>query len=98
MTRSARSRTGRWCSSPGVLLIVPGFFTDALGLLLLVPPLRAALIRWGAARTTVRATTVRAHGPAHRARARPRPSTPTTRSSRRPRGPAPGGSGWTRQH
>ncbi|WP_127901335.1 FxsA family protein [Solirhodobacter olei] len=31
----------------GVLLIVPGFFTDAVGLLLLVPPLRAAVIAWG---------------------------------------------------
>jgi UPF0716 protein FxsA len=29
----------------GILLILPGFFTDALGLLLLVPPLRAVLLR-----------------------------------------------------
>lgn len=29
----------------GVLLILPGFFTDALGLLLLVPPLRRGLLR-----------------------------------------------------
>jgi UPF0716 protein FxsA len=40
----------------GVLLLVPGFFTDAVALLLLVPPVREALIRWGAARFTVRAT------------------------------------------
>jgi UPF0716 protein FxsA len=37
-----------------VLMIAPGFLTDAVGLLLLVPPVRAAaasaLIRWGAAR------------------------------------------------
>jgi UPF0716 protein FxsA len=39
----------------GVLLLVPGFFTDAVALLLLVPPVREALIRWGAARFTVRA-------------------------------------------
>ena len=29
----------------GVLLILPGFFTDALGLLLLLPPVRGLLIR-----------------------------------------------------
>ena len=32
----------------GMLLLVPGFFTDALGLLLLVPAVRHRLIRWGA--------------------------------------------------
>lgn len=37
----------------GVLLLTPGFFTDAVGLSLLVPQIRAALIRWGAARMTV---------------------------------------------
>ncbi len=34
----------------GILLLTPGFFTDAVGLALLLPPIRAALIRWGAAR------------------------------------------------
>lgn len=29
----------------GILLLMPGFFTDAIGFLLLVPPLRRALIR-----------------------------------------------------
>jgi UPF0716 protein FxsA len=32
----------------GVLLLVPGFFTSALGLVLLVPAARSALIRWAA--------------------------------------------------
>jgi UPF0716 protein FxsA len=41
----------------GVLLVLPGFFTDALGLLLLVPPVRGLLIRLGASRATVRAAT-----------------------------------------
>jgi UPF0716 protein FxsA len=51
----------------GVLLIIPGFFTDAIGLLLLVPPVRAFLIRKGASRATVRATTfVRARSGAAR--------------------------------
>ncbi len=39
----------------GMLLLTPGFFTDTLGLLLLVPPLRARVIRWGASRITVQA-------------------------------------------
>lgn len=30
----------------GVLLLTPGFFTDALGLALLLPPVRNGLIRW----------------------------------------------------
>ena len=34
----------------GVLLLTPGFFTDGMGFLLLLPPVRAALIKWGAAK------------------------------------------------
>jgi len=34
----------------GVLLLTPGFFTDGIGFLLLLPPVRAALIKWGAAK------------------------------------------------
>jgi len=30
----------------GALLLTPGFFTDAIGFIFLVPPLRQALIRW----------------------------------------------------
>ena len=30
----------------GALLLTPGFFTDAIGFVFLVPPLRRALIRW----------------------------------------------------
>lgn len=36
----------------GIVLLTPGFFTDAIGFLLLVPPVRAALIKAGAARMT----------------------------------------------
>lgn len=32
----------------GVLLLTPGFFTDAVGFSLLIPPIRSALIKWGA--------------------------------------------------
>lgn len=38
----------------GVLLLAPGFLTDAIGLVLLVPPLRAALRSYGARRLTRR--------------------------------------------
>lgn len=34
----------------GVLLLTPGFFTDGIGFLLLFPPIRAALIKWGASK------------------------------------------------
>lgn len=34
----------------GVLLLTPGFFTDAVGFALLLPPVRSAVIRWGARR------------------------------------------------
>ena len=80
----------------GVLLILPGFFTDALGLLLLVPPVRGLLIRWGASRATVRAASyVRRPGAG--------PGRPETIEADyevvedpSPRGEARGGSGWTR--
>jgi UPF0716 protein FxsA len=34
----------------GVLLLTPGFFTDGIGFALLLPPVRNAVIKWGAAR------------------------------------------------
>lgn len=34
----------------GVVLLTPGFFTDAVGFALLVPPVRALVIKWIAAR------------------------------------------------
>lgn len=37
----------------GVLLLIPGFLTDAFGLALLLPPVRKLLIRRGASRMTV---------------------------------------------
>lgn len=46
----------------GMLLLTPGFFTDTVGLLLLVPAVRAALIRAIAARVSVRAAGVAAGG------------------------------------
>ena len=55
-----------------MLLILPGFLTDALGLLLLLPPVRALVILWAARRVgdgirahTARNTTPRDRGPGH---------------------------------
>lgn len=41
----------------GVLLLTPGYFTDLLGLLLLIPPVRTALYAWLRSRVKVVATT-----------------------------------------
>jgi UPF0716 protein FxsA len=43
----------------GLLLMTPGFFTDAMGFLLLVPPLRHLLRRWLAAKVEVSGFEVR---------------------------------------
>lgn len=37
----------------GALLLTPGFFTDILGLALLMPPVRAAVYKWGKSRVKV---------------------------------------------
>ena len=42
----------------GALLLTPGVFTDAVGLLLLIPAVRSAVLRWLAARVTVERFTV----------------------------------------
>ncbi len=34
----------------GILLLTPGFFTDAVGFALLTPPVRAVVIKWAAAK------------------------------------------------
>jgi UPF0716 protein FxsA len=50
-------------SLAAMLLILPGFFTDALGLLLLVPPVRVLLIRMLARR--LRGVTILRSGSVH---------------------------------
>lgn len=37
----------------GALLLTPGFFTDAVGFALLLPPVRAVVYRWGRARINI---------------------------------------------
>ena len=44
---------GAFRMTAGILLILPGFLTDALGLALLVPPLQRMIVRAVGARTTV---------------------------------------------
>ena len=78
----------------GILLFVPGFLTDGLGLLLLIPAVRSALIRRGAARTTVRFSTFGRAG-------RPRQPSPETIEAdyeivENGTPPRRGSSGWTR--
>ena len=46
----------------GMLLLTPGFFTDALGLLLLIPPVRSAIYAFLKSRVTV-VTTATGAGP-----------------------------------
>lgn len=53
----------------GVLLILPGFFTDSIGIALLIPPVRGWVISRGAARVTVRATSFASRGGASPRRA-----------------------------
>ncbi|NJM84254.1 MAG: FxsA family protein [Tabrizicola sp.] len=45
-----------------MLLVLPGFFTDAMGLLLLVPPVRSALIAFVASRVRIIRTGPTAQG------------------------------------
>jgi UPF0716 protein FxsA len=79
----------------GVLLILPGFFTDALGLLLLVPPLRTVLIARVGARVRARAAMRSSpHGP-RRASAQTIEGEFERIDEDTSPGP-PGRSGWTR--
>lgn len=41
----------------GVLLVIPGFFSDIIAILLLLPPVRSAIYAWLRARVSVVATT-----------------------------------------
>lgn len=38
----------------GLLLLTPGFFTDSIGFLLMVPPIRTVLIKWIATRAQMK--------------------------------------------
>lgn len=49
-TPLAAAFDGLCLAAAGILLILPGFITDALAGLLLLPPVRALLLRWMASR------------------------------------------------
>lgn len=49
---------GAFRATAGLFLILPGFLTDALGLILLIPPLQRAIMRAIAARSTMQSTRV----------------------------------------
>lgn len=46
----------------GALLLTPGFFTDAVGFALLIPPVRGALWAWGAKHIKVQHVHASGHG------------------------------------
>ena len=78
----------------GLLLLIPGFFTDAVGLLLLLPPVRARLIGWGASRVIVRA----AHMEARTGAPRRQETIEADYEVVDERPAQPGTSGWTRSN
>ena len=47
----------------GLLLLTPGFFTDGIGFLLMVPPFRTLLIKWIAARAQMKMYASAANSP-----------------------------------
>ena len=50
----------------GVMLLTPGFFTDAVGLALVIHPIREALVAWAGPRIARRIVTVHGAGMARR--------------------------------
>ncbi len=88
----------------GALLLTPGFFTDACGFALLVPPVRSAVYRWLRARVTVQRFEMGSGRPGPRDPYRPQPMPPRDdgviegeyEEVTPPKRPTHGTSGWTR--
>jgi UPF0716 protein FxsA len=59
----------------GVVLLTPGFFTDAVGFALLVPPIRIVVIKWISSRIASGQFTVHSNVNAAPDRSGPRPGT-----------------------
>ncbi len=89
---------GAMILASGLLLLTPGFFTDAVGFALLVPPVRLAIFRWIRSRVKVQSFVHTGHP-----HAEPRPSPGDIidgefedLDQERPRRPGQSPSGWTR--
>ncbi len=80
----------------GVLLLIPGFVTDVVAILLLIPPIRAWVIGRGAARVTVRATRFGRGAPRQPPRQPPRTIDAEYEVIDEGAPRRPGTSGWTR--
>ncbi len=79
----------------GALLLTPGFFTDTVGLLLLIPPVRAAVFAYIRARVKVQGFSAQSHS--QQPRADSRTITDVEYQEIDPESPKQGGdSGWTR--
>ena len=81
----------------GMLLLTPGFFTDTVGLLLLIPPVRETLIRRGASRMTVRAAGFALSSRTRRAPGPERPIEAEYEVLDDDDDARPGDSGWTKR-
>jgi UPF0716 protein FxsA len=71
----------------GLLLIIPGFFTDVIGLLLLIPPVRKVFIRLigrklGSSAIIVRSNVIEGEWSEVAPEAKPRPDLPPTNPTR----------------
>ncbi len=80
----------------GVLLLTPGFFTDGVGFLLLMPPVRAAAIRFARARIMSVHIGVGVGAGVHRGPAGPGTVDGDYEVVDPEDSTRPGGSGWTR--
>lgn len=93
----------------GLLLLTPGFFTDTIGFLLMVPAVRRAVIAWAGSRMQIQSTILREDGYARYDGPQPRRDGPGTvidgefheldevpPRSHPGNGQRSGGSGWTR--
>jgi UPF0716 protein FxsA len=82
----------------GALLLTPGFFTDTMGLLLLIAPVRSAVLAYLRRRVRFEAMTFGATGPAPRHGPAGGPETIDADYEEIPSPPHPthGTSGWTR--
>ncbi|MBV2359404.1 FxsA family protein [Thalassococcus sp. CAU 1522] len=81
----------------GALLLTPGFFTDAAGFALLMPPVRDAVFRWMSRRIKVHRFSM-GEQPPRQSSPHDRPDVIDGEFTEMPQGKAPNhpGSGWTR--